>query len=63
MKDSFICEVCGAEYDYTLSKITISGAYGTFFDNEYLELDLCPKCSEDIINYIISIAERGEGLY
>lgn len=71
MNNKFTCEVCGAESEHTLSKITIRGAYGTFFDNEKIELATCPECCEGIMDFIMSRAKgdittqsgMGEGFY
>lgn len=71
MKENFKCEVCGAESPYTLSSLTLCGAYGTYFDGEKLKLHICPECCEGIMNFISARATKdittqsdiGEGFY
>ena len=59
MKDNFKCEVCGADSQYTLSTLTLCGAYGTYFDGEKLKLHICPECCNSIIECITKKATDG----
>lgn len=53
MAKEIYCNVCGKrmgpteKYDYV--SINQSLAYASKYDGEYIEIDFCPKCLDDLI--------------
>lgn len=53
MAKTFHCNMCGKQMNvcerYDCVSISESLGYGSKFDGEYIEIDFCPKCFDDLI--------------